>query len=61
MPLRKRANGRNISGMTTPFMWRLAAAMGGFLRKNAEAYPDVNFIGIERQEIGCGNGGKARG
>lgn len=50
MPLRKRANGRNISGMTTPFMWRIGCGKGGFLRKNAEAYPDVNFIGIERQE-----------
>ena len=28
----------------------LGCGKGGFLRKNAEAYPDVNFIGIERQE-----------
>ena len=28
----------------------IGCGKGGFLRKNAETYPDVNFIGIERQE-----------
>ena len=33
-----------------PLHLELGCGKGGFLRKNAEAYPDVNFIGIERQE-----------
>ena len=33
-----------------PIVLELGCGKGGFLRKNAEAYPDVNFIGIERQE-----------
>ena len=33
-----------------PWHLELGCGKGGFLRKNAEAYPDVNFIGIERQE-----------
>ena len=35
---------------TQPLRLELGCGKGGFLRKNAEAYPDVNFIGIERQE-----------
>ena len=33
-----------------PLCMELGCGKGGFIRKNAERYPDINFIGIERQE-----------
>lgn len=37
-------------GNGNPIYVEIGCGKGGFLRKNAEAYPDINFIGIERQQ-----------
>lgn len=37
-------------GNDHPIYVEIGCGKGGFLRKNAEAYPDINFIGIERQQ-----------
>ena len=37
-------------GNDNPIYIEIGCGKGGFIRKNAERYPDINFIGIERQE-----------
>ena len=41
---------KELFGNDNPIYVEIGCGKGGFLRKNAETYPDVNFIGIERQE-----------
>lgn len=36
-------------GNENPIYVEIGCGKGGFLRKNAEAYPHINFVGIERQ------------
>ena len=40
---------REYFGSDNPIYVEIGCGKGGFIRKNAETYPDVNFIGIERQ------------
>ena len=46
----KKGKWKEYFGNDHPIYVEIGCGKGGFLRKNAEAYPDVNFIGIERQE-----------
>lgn len=46
----KKGKWKEYFGNDRPIYVEIGCGKGGFLRKNAEAYPDVNFIGIERQE-----------
>ena len=46
----KKGKWREYFGNDNPIYVEIGCGKGGFLRKNAETYPDVNFIGIERQE-----------
>lgn len=36
-------------GNQNPIYIEIGCGKGGFLRKNAETYPNINFVGIERQ------------
>ena len=36
-------------GNDNPIYVEIGCGKGGFIRKNAEAYPHINFVGIERQ------------
>ena len=45
----KKGKWKEYFGNDHPIYVEIGCGKGGFLRKNAEAYPDVNFIGIERQ------------
>ncbi len=37
-------------GNTNPIYVEIGCGKGGFITENAKAYPNINFIGIERQE-----------
>ena len=44
----KKGKWREYFGNDNPIYVEIGCGKGGFLRKNAETYPDVNFIGIEQ-------------
>ena len=46
----KKGKWKEYFGNDHPIYVEIGCGKGRFLRKNAQAYPDVNFIGIERQE-----------
>lgn len=45
----KKGHWAEYFGNENPIHVEIGCGKGGFLTKNAAAYPDVNFIGIERQ------------
>ncbi|MBQ4346857.1 MAG: methyltransferase domain-containing protein, partial [Firmicutes bacterium] len=48
-PEEKRGRWREFFGNENPVYIELGCGKGGFISKTAKRYPDVNFIGLEKQ------------